>query len=248
MHLIAIDSVNFEQVRTIPPPPPQTRMLQVNQLTPNTIEPDQISVPPGSRAEFLIKGITTPGVYKILQLAQRQQFLHSEQKTIAEIEIVGPPKDMALPTTLPVQHRYYPPIQANEVKRVRNFVFSGVFPAAVNPFVGIDFLINNNVYDELAVPHVVKLNDVEEWHVQVLGAHHGGTEGHPFHIHVNHFEVISIDGKPPAYPTVADTVWVPKDSVVVIRMKFLQWKGKSVFHCHILPHEDTGMMENFLIV
>jgi hypothetical protein len=31
-------------------------------------------------------------------------------------------------------------------------------------------------------------------------------------------------------------------------MRFQQWTGKSVFHCHILPHEDTGMMQNFLIL
>jgi FtsP/CotA-like multicopper oxidase with cupredoxin domain len=30
-------------------------------------------------------------------------------------------------------------------------------------------------------------------------------------------------------------------------MRFKEWLGKSVFHCHILPHEDTGMMQNFLI-
>jgi FtsP/CotA-like multicopper oxidase with cupredoxin domain len=35
---------------------------------------------------------------------------------------------------------------------------------------------------------------------------------------------------------------------VVIRMRFKQWTGKSVYHCHILPHEDVGMMQNFLIV
>jgi suppressor of ftsI len=36
--------------------------------------------------------------------------------------------------------------------------------------------------------------------------------------------------------------------VVVIRTKFKEFTGKSVLHCHILPHEDTGMMENFLIL
>jgi hypothetical protein len=33
----------------------------------------------------------------------------------------------------------------------------------------------------------------------------------------------------------------------VIRIRFKEYVGKSVFHCHILPHEDTGMMQNFLI-
>ena len=44
---------------------------------------------------------------------------------------------------------------------------------------GIDFLINNNVYEELAVPHVATLGTAEEWDIQVLGSHHGGTEGTP---------------------------------------------------------------------
>ncbi len=35
---------------------------------------------------------------------------------------------------------------------------------------------------------------------------------------------------------------------VVIRQRCKQHVGKSVFHCHILPHEDTGMMSNFLIL
>lgn len=47
--------------------------------------------------------------------------------------------------------------------------------------------------------------------------------------------------------TIMDTLWIRKDTTSIIRMKFREWTGKSVFHCHILPHEDTGMMKNFLI-
>lgn len=246
MHLIAIDGVNFEQTMTIPVHSDKQKPVML--LTPNTADTGQVAVPPAGRAEFLIKANAKPDIYRIVQLEQRQQFLQSDQKVIAEIEVRGDPKPMDIPVKLPVQKRYYPLIKPEEVKRVRNFVFSGVFPPSVNPYVGIDFLINNNEYDELAVPHVVNVGSVEEWHIQVLGAHHGGTEGHPFHVHVNHFEVISVNGKPVSYPPVADTVWVPLKSTVVIRMRFLQYTGKSVFHCHILPHEDTGMMDNFLIV
>lgn len=246
MHLIAIDSVNFEETKTIPAR--SAKQGPVMLMEPNTADPGQTAIPPGGRAEFLIKGISKPGVYKIVQLEQRQQFLQSDQKVIAEIEIKGDPKSMGIPKKLPVQKRYYPRIKPEEIKRVRNFVFSGIFPPVENPYVGIDFLINNNIYEEVAVPHVTKLGTAEEWHIQVLGAHHGGTEGHPFHVHVNHFEIISVNGKPVDYAPVADTVWVPLQSVVVIRMKFKEYTGKSVFHCHILPHEDTGMMQNFLIL
>jgi suppressor of ftsI len=46
---------------------------------------------------------------------------------------------------------------------------------------------------------------------------------------------------------IQDTVWVRVNTRGVIRTKFKQFTGKSVLHCHILPHEDTGMMQNFLI-
>jgi FtsP/CotA-like multicopper oxidase with cupredoxin domain len=72
-------------------------------------------------------------------------------------------------------------------------------------------------------------------------------EGHPFHLHTNSFEVISINGVPVEPGTIQDTVWVPHMQKVVIRVKFEEWTGKDVFHCHILPHEDTGMMQNLLI-
>jgi FtsP/CotA-like multicopper oxidase with cupredoxin domain len=35
---------------------------------------------------------------------------------------------------------------------------------------------------------------------------------------------------------------------ITIRIRFAEFVGKSVFHCHVLSHEDTGMMKNFLIV
>ena len=126
----------------------------------------------------------------------------------------------------------------------------GNFPGTMNPYVGIDFLINNMQYGETAVPTVINLNEAEEWSLVVEGAHHGGTEGHPFHIHEVSFEVISLsnDACPMPPGMIMDTLWVPANTTAVIRLKFKQWTGKSVFHCHILPHEDTGMMQNFLIV
>ena len=72
-------------------------------------------------------------------------------------------------------------------------------------------------------------------------------EGHPFHIHVNAFEVVSIGGVAQPAGTLMDTVWVTPGQDVVIRSRYKQWVGKSVYHCHILPHEDTGMMRNFMI-
>jgi FtsP/CotA-like multicopper oxidase with cupredoxin domain len=240
VHLLALDAVNFPQVRPIP-------------VYKGTKGLGQMLLAPANRAEFLIKAVSKPGVYRILQLAQSEQFLTSAQKTICEIEVKGPPRDMPLPTSLPVPDRYYPLIQASEVKRRRIVQFMGDFPGTLNPYVGIDFLINNMQYGESAVPNVINLNEAEEWDLVVEGAHHGGTEGHPFHIHEVSFEVISTrhgNDPPVIMPpgVIMDTVWVPMNTTTTIRFKATQWPGKTVFHCHILPHEDTGMMQNILFV
>jgi suppressor of ftsI len=235
VHQIAMDGTNFQAVRTIPARAPG-----------DTTE--QILLASANRSDFLIKGSTAPGIYKIRQLAQSQQFLISEEKVIAEIEVTGDPKNMGLPDKLPIPARAYPLIEPSEVKRIRMIEFTGNTPALINTIVGGDYLINNAIYQMEEVPTVVNLNECEEWHIRVGMSHAGGTEGHPFHIHVNAFEVISIAGKPMPPGTIQDTVWVPEDQLVIIRMRFKQWVGKSVYHCHIIPHEDIGMMQNFLIV
>jgi suppressor of ftsI len=230
-----MDGVNFPAVRTI-------RARSAGDVS------AQFLLASANRADFLIKASVTPGIYRIRQLAQSQQFLASVEKVVAEIEVTGAAKDMPLPDRLPIPARMYPLIQASEIKRIRVIEFTGNTPALINTMVGGDYLINNAIYAEQEVPVVVNLNEAEEWHLVVGASHHGGPEGHPFHIHVNTFEVISINGVAQPPGTIQDTVWVPTGQTVIIRMRFKQWVGKSVYHCHILPHEDVGMMQNFLIV
>ena len=240
MYLLALDGVNFPKVRTLAPIPIPDPSIQ----DPKT--EGQIQLAPANRAEFMIKG-GAPGVYRIVQIQQTQQFLYSAQKTIAEIEVTGPPVTMALPTALPIPTREYPLIKPSEVQNLRVVYFADQFPGTQNPYVGIDFLLNGQQYDDMQVNYVVDRDAVEEWRLVVGDSQHGGTAGHPFHIHVNSFEVISVNGKLLEPGTIKDTIWIPAESTVVIRMRFKQFIGKTVFHCHILPHEDTGMMQNLLI-
>jgi len=233
LYVLGFDGVNFNDVRIMP--------------VSTSAADAQLFLAPANRAEFLVKG-AAPGVYQMFQWEQNEQFLLSVRKTICEIEVVGDPVDMKLPTKLPVQKRYYPLIEPSEIKNVREVQFGGAFLGVLNPVVGVDFTINNMQYQDKAISTVVQLGDCEEWRLVVQGPHHGGTEGHPFHIHEVTFEVISINGVLQPIGTLKDTVWIAKDQIVIVRMRFLGWPGKTVFHCHILPHEDTGMMQNFLIL
>lgn len=228
MHVLALDGVNF----------PEPRIMKEVQLA------------PGNRVEFLLKGPATAGKYAVVQAAQNVQFLQSDRKVIATITVTSETKPMALPASLPVPTRYYPAIAPGQVLRPPRVVtFSTQFRGPRNPEVGMDFMIDGKLYSEQVAGIEVDLNTAVEWHLTLPA---GESEGHPFHIHVNHFEVISVNGVAEPPGTIKDTVWIPKPSatqasVVVVRMRFKEFTGKSVFHCHILPHEDTGMMSNFTI-
>jgi suppressor of ftsI len=73
-------------------------------------------------------------------------------------------------------------------------------------------------------------------------------EVHPFHIHQVHFLTYSQNGEPLALPEWLDTVNVPVKGSVDLIMDFTDpiIRGVSLFHCHLLSHEDKGMMAKIL--
>jgi FtsP/CotA-like multicopper oxidase with cupredoxin domain len=94
-----------------------------------------------------------------------------------------------------------------------------------------------------AQTQIVALGSVEEWTVYNMN-----KVQHPFHIHVNPFEVIKINGVP-IEPFWADTIGLPvggtpqNPTSITFRTRFLDFSGRYVMHCHILSHEDMGMMQ-----
>ncbi|MGA7140661.1 MAG: multicopper oxidase domain-containing protein, partial [Nitrososphaeraceae archaeon] len=73
-------------------------------------------------------------------------------------------------------------------------------------------------------------------------------DDHTFHIHVNDFQVMSVNGQPYDAHGLQDTVILPANGEVVVRIQFEDFVGRFVYHCHILPHEDTGMMGTVEVV
>ncbi|HYJ82572.1 MAG TPA: multicopper oxidase domain-containing protein [Allosphingosinicella sp.] len=104
------------------------------------------------------------------------------------------------------------------------------------------------------------LGTAQQWEMTSLLA------GHPFHIHVNPFQVVAIldpNGRDVSGPEVLpdadpqyrgfrdmwkDTVWVEKGYTLKMRTRYQRYIGEFVLHCHILDHEDQGMMQNVAIV
>lgn len=128
-------------------------------------------------------------------------------------------------------------------------------------------------YDPNRVDRILKLGGVDEWTLR------SDFASHPFHIHINAFQIVRIldpsgrdvsaagavddaGGTPdPQYPGLAgvwkDTLWVKSlappaqapDGVytLVVRTRYQRYIGEFVLHCHILDHEDRGMMQNVRI-
>jgi suppressor of ftsI len=109
------------------------------------------------------------------------------------------------------------------------------------------YMINNTVFNPNRIDIKPKLGTVEEWKLVNLDKISSGNI-HPFHIHVNDFQVMSVNGQPYNAHGYQDTVILPTEGDVVIRIPFEDFVGKSVFHCHLLFHEDFGMMGAFEVV
>ena len=106
------------------------------------------------------------------------------------------------------------------------------------------FYINGKKYGPDAPPMTtVRTGKYLHWRVV-----NNTDEIHPFHIHQVHFLAYEVNGQRVADPLWMDTINVPVRGEIDLMMDFTDpiIKGMSVFHCHLLKHEDKGMMAKIL--
>jgi FtsP/CotA-like multicopper oxidase with cupredoxin domain len=108
--------------------------------------------------------------------------------------------------------------------------------------------INGAKMDMSRIDEVVELGDTEVWDVT-------NTDGeyHNFHVHDVQFQVLSVDGHepPPELSGRKDTVFLPPGGRVRLALRFTDYADPDtpyMFHCHLLQHEDNGMMGQFVVV
>ncbi|WP_306357923.1 MULTISPECIES: multicopper oxidase domain-containing protein [unclassified Nocardia] len=200
----------------------------------------------GNRSEFIVKA-GEPGRYPIINRSYDQGHPGGARPTVqlATLVVGGPTADGRIPTEL-----VSPPVMPDlPVARRRTLTFRGDISG--NDGAGVAFYIDDQLYDHDRIDQVVEAGTVEEWRIVNDDVFH-----HPFHIHVNPFQVIDVRGIPPG-DTTFDTdpyIWwdvftLPPKGEFTLRTYFRpDVTGKTVYHCHILPHEDNGMMGNVLIV
>ena len=158
---------------------------------------------------------------------------------LARLVVEGEPLPMRLPTTLggaaPLAS-----IRDEEITNRRRLTLSAEqpeFPPSAN-YQEFAFLICGRQFDPNRVDHRIPLGAVEEW--TIVNEH---DNDHVFHIHTNPFQMVAVNGVTLNEPSWHDTVVVPRNGSVTFRSRFSDFTGRFVLHCHMMNHEELGMMQ-----
>jgi blue copper oxidase len=175
-------------------------------------------------------------------------FLNGANYNLMQINVVAPTTSPV--TALPNALVPYTPYNAISATNFRTIVMDTIRLLPIDPPNRAEgpFGMNNQTFNMDSINEVVHLNTTEVWTLvnKTLVAH-------PFHIHDIEFNIIEKSGLP---PTPSETGWkdvvlvLPNDSVKFIT-KFTTYADNTtpyMYHCHLLHHEDDGMMGSFLVI
>jgi len=153
--------------------------------------------------------------------------------------------DVTLYTSLPDSAEIHTRLKETDATKTRDFVMSmGMGDMSGGMGSGMQFLINGKSFDMSRVDEEVTAGDTEVWVIS-----NTSPMAHPFHAHAIQWQILDRNGTPASG---VDLGW--KDTVLVQPGETVRFighfdpvvnSGKYMYHCHILEHEDAGMMGTF---
>jgi FtsP/CotA-like multicopper oxidase with cupredoxin domain len=217
-----------------------------------------LGVPPGARMEFIVKGppmgVTGLLVTRMVDTGPGGE--NDPNRALASIKVSADapePRSTLDASAQPLPPPSVPWLGSVVPVRTRKLYFSEKLTDPNNPSSATEFYITLDgqtpvlFNPQSGVPDIIaKQGTVEDWIIE-----NRSNELHAFHIHQLHFLLLDYLGKPANEPFLRDTVNVPyyKDNMLVypsvrLRMDFRDPNtvGTFLFHCHLLEHEDGGMM------
>ncbi|ABF41129.1 multicopper oxidase, type 2 [Candidatus Koribacter versatilis Ellin345] len=223
-----------------------------------------IGLPPGSRAEFIVEapeaGVSEAFVTHTVDTGPGGENDPNRPLAIIRSSADAPEPRVKLdaaPQPLPAPKQ--PWLGSVAPTQVRKFYFSEKLDDPNNPASASEFYITEEGHTPRAFDPNSKQPDVtvtqgtvEDWIIE-----NRSSELHAFHIHQLHFMLLDYDGKTVNEPFLRDIVNVPYFNghtlsypSIRIRMDFRDPNivGTFAFHCHLLEHEDRGMMATIQVV
>lgn len=225
-HQIARDGIPLARMDLAPP---HTSQQAID-------NPQAMITAPGQRIDVLVKA-GAPGTYALRALPYDQGY-PSPTGPVARLVVEGDPLPMELPKKLPP-----PPtkmIEDKEITGTRTLTLSQkpLENDARSHWQEFRFLVDGKTFDHNRIDQRVPLGAVEEW--TVLNEH---VHDHAFHIHTNDMLVTKINGQALPEPIWMDTVIVPRWGSMTFRSRFEDFTGLFMLHCHMMNHEELGMMQ-----
>jgi len=214
---------------------------------------------PGYRSDVLVQA-GAPGTYRLLDdsipAAQGLRGVAEDQNVLAVVIVDSVARmNMRLPTA--AEMAALNPFPDTDLVATASGVQEAVFKLgsglnATDP--RNSFQINYSAFNEHRTRYL-KLGDTDMWSLTTVGDPAQVQNGngvpplpHVFHIHINPFQVFR--NGPNGQPQVVwkDTQFIPAGGTVNVYTQYLDYTGAFVIHCHILDHEDLGMMETVEVV
>ena len=199
---------------------------------------------PGGRADVLIEGANI-GTYQMRSLSWDEFGPFYSSMVPAPMPLLNLVSQGAKQTPEPIPGALLPfdDLRDAAIDRRRQFVFEEMEPRGTGDTEHFMYYINGTMFDHHVVNETMTLGDTEEWHFI-----NRTYEPHPVHIHVNDFQVVAINDQPVDEQHYRDTAMLPPFGTLTIRHRFEDFTGQFVMHCHILFHEDHGMMQLLEVV
>lgn len=171
--------------------------------------------------------------------------INGTNRNVLQLNVVAPTTNPV--TTIPSALVTHTPWQANQAKITRTFTLTSTGQGPSNVLLG-PFQINAAFFDMDIINFEVPENNIEIWEIT-----NQSPIGHPFHLHGFPFYVLDINGNPPP-PNLQgrkDVIHIPAGlGTVRFITKFENFTHDSLpymYHCHMLFHEEDGMMGQFLV-
>jgi FtsP/CotA-like multicopper oxidase with cupredoxin domain len=216
---------------------PLVQVAQDGCFLPAPTARDQLVLAPGNRADVIVTA-GSAGSYDLAadgggRADGPMGSAAGGPVTLATLVTAGTPATpLPLPATLPS-----PPGPSGPVQRRRRITFG-----SAGMGMGMVPTIDGRAFDPQRDDQVVALGSTEEWTITNPSA-----QAHPFHLHAWPFTVLECSDGSASPDAVHDVVLVPAGGWARLLIGFTARPGRSVFHCHILDHEDAGMMATVVV-